>query len=164
LYKGTNIYINKVDFEDCFSTKFTNSKDISIVELTAATFEFPNWIKALFYIRNKAVVLFGLQNDISSSGMKNLQNMHCVEGEDFGIFNVKKKTNDTIVMFAGDKHLDAIFVVERRKENNNYFVSFETIVQFNNKLGNFYFFFVKPFHKLIVYYLVNRIKTKYNNK
>lgn len=163
MYKDTNLYLNKIHFSDCFSTKFLNQKDISIVELAAATFEFPGWIKTLFYIRNKVVILFGLQNDISSSGMLNLKNLHCVENEDFGIFNVKKLTENNIVMYASDKHLDAIFVIESKKEKSIYSVSFETIVQFNNKLGNFYFFFVKPFHKLIVYYLVNRIKKKYNN-
>jgi hypothetical protein len=46
------------------------------------------------------------------------------------------------------------------KDAFNFYSS--TIVHYNNLLGRVYFFFVKPFHKLIIHAMLKMIKTRIN--
>lgn len=39
-----------------------------------------------------------------------------------------------------------------------------TIVKYNNRLGRMYFFFIRPFHIIIIYSLLKRIKNKYERQ
>ena len=69
--------------------------------------------------------------------------------------NILVKTEDCIIedteneaiMRKDDKHL--LFYVSIAKIGND-LIDITTVVQYHNALGKAYFFFIKPFHKMIV--------------
>jgi len=56
-------------------------------------------------------------------------------------------TENEAIMRKDDKHL--LFYVSIAKIGNN-LIDVTTVVQYHNALGKVYFFFIKPFHKMIV--------------
>lgn len=57
-------------------------------------------------------------------------------------------TENEAIMRKDDKHL--LFYVSIAKIGND-LIDITTVVQYHNALGKAYFFFIKPFHKMIVH-------------
>lgn len=91
----------------------------------------PAWLAFLFKVRNILVKPFGLETG------KELQT------EDFII----EDTENEVIMKKDDKHL--LFYISIAKIGND-LIDVTTVVQYHNALGKAYFFFIKPFHKMIV--------------
>lgn len=137
--------ILKPDFEDVISVKCSNDKiDMNRV-LLVFFFSEPILIKILMTMRNWVVGLWGLK---TSQLQKNVVNDHSTikEGDTIGLFEIGAISNQRVIMGANDSHLD--FRVIMILEGDN--LHCKTQVQFNNALGKWYFFFIKPFHKFIV--------------
>ena len=91
----------------------------------------PAWLNFLYKVRNILVKPFGIEGgDILTS-------------EDYII----EDTENEAIMRKDDKHL--LFYVSIAKIGNN-LIDVTTVVQYHNALGKVYFFFIKPFHKIIV--------------
>lgn len=112
----------------------------------------PKWIEGLFILRNKIVGAFGLKTSGSPADrQEQLANFKCEEGEQLGLFKVRNRTKNEVVLGEDDKHLN--FRVSLFVENlsgNRKSLTVTTTVLFNNWLGRLYFIPVRPFHKLIV--------------
>lgn len=91
----------------------------------------PAWLNFLFKLRAILVKPFGLTG---GEGLK---------PDDYII----EDTAQEAVMMKDDKHL--LFYVYIAKVENNQ-VEVTTVVKYHNTLGKVYFFFIKPFHKIIV--------------
>ncbi len=103
------------------------------------------WSKPLFSIRDAVVRPFGLQ---TSKNITNKNSSNNGKLEPHIPFTILKKTENEILMEEKDKHLNFRVSVLLKKQESAVYLT--TIVHFNNTLGKLYFFFIKPFHKMIM--------------
>lgn len=129
----------KVDYFDRYSIR--KETDRSAEEISKELMKMPNWVIALMKLRNSIVKVFGLKTDKE----QNDQN---------SFFTLIENCENEIVMGEVDKHLD--FRASIMKEASENTISLITVVHYNNALGKVYFFFVKPFHKVIMKTLLKR--------
>jgi len=138
--KGFETY----DYSDSFHKHITSDKEIS--EITAQLFSIPPWIKHLFKFRDVMVKPFGLKSEKEFN--KNSLNMNKL------MFNIIEKTDCEVIMEEKDRHLNFRASVLKTIDQNNTYIHITTLVKYNNFFGRLYFFPVKPFHKLIVKYML----------
>lgn len=128
------------DYHDTFVIKTSKpAEQIIPKELIKKIFNHsPAWLSFLYKVRNILVKPFGIEGgDILIS-------------EDYII----EDTENEAIMRKDDKHL--LFYVSIAKIGNN-LIDVTTVVQYHNALGKVYFFFIKPFHKMIVPRVVKEI-------
>ncbi|MDR1069409.1 MAG: DUF2867 domain-containing protein [Gracilibacteraceae bacterium] len=133
----------RVDYIDSY--QITKSTDESIEKISAQIFKLPAWVNFLMKIRDALVRPFGLKGkeDESEAG-----------GE---FFTKIEQTENELVMGENDRHLN--FRVSVLADRAASLVYVTTVVRYNNKMGKVYFFFVKPFHKIIVRSVMKRYGT-----
>ena len=126
-----------VDYCDSFMKTIVDKDELIPAQLIDSLFvDFPWWVNTLMKLRNFLVKFLGLKNG---------------ELKDYISDMIKSQSSRGTVVGMADKHLD--FYVEfwcPPKEMNQQNVTITTVVKYNNRVGRMYFFFVKPFHKLIV--------------
>lgn len=103
----------------------------------------PQWVGFLFKVRNIIVRPFGLQG---GKGSMPTMEQAIRTGEGHGFVSIPAKSPCETVIKLSDTHLDAwmSFMFAR---GNVYAI---TVVKYNKRLGRAYFFFIRPFHKVIV--------------
>lgn len=109
----------------------------------------PSWANNLMAIRNKIVKIFGLKTSIQ----KNKGDFIFEVGKQLDIFKLFNMTENELIMGEDDKHLCfrvSILLDSVNNETNKSKVVVTTMVEFKNLFGKLYFWFVKPFHHLIV--------------
>ena len=164
----TTSYLNDEDFDyyDSFQGEYQDkNKQVTIFELTQAFFTAsPKWVDKLFQLRNSIVSLVGLKT--SSNSLKKSRIPSSFEVNDrVGFFRILKKTEHEIIFGEDDTHLN--FKVSLfQKPSTNVIQKFTctTIVKYHNWFGKLYFFFVKPFHKLIVPTIMQQMIKKVENR
>ncbi|WP_303208827.1 DUF2867 domain-containing protein [Bacteroides oleiciplenus] len=127
------------DYHDTFVIKANKpAEQIVPKELIKKIFTHsPAWLSFLYKVRNILVKPFGIEGgDILKS-----------EDEDYLKDYIIEDTENEAIMRKDDKHL--LFYVSIAKIENN-LIDVTTVVQYHNALGKVYFFFIKPFHKMIV--------------
>jgi hypothetical protein len=138
---------------DSYSVMIKTEK--SVDEITNQIFESPKWVDNLMSIRNKIVGVFGLKTDDAKSQKLKIEYYNI--GEQSGIFDIVDRNENEIVMGKNDKHLNFQTSVFLEKVEGQTKVTMVTLVKYNNFGGKFYFFFVKPFHKLIIRSLMGKM-------
>jgi len=136
-------FITSLDYFDAFKVKL-NIPSLGVDSIYIAIFSHaPKWIRLLMATRNKIVRLFGLD---TGKGSKQEEIKKLTVGDKYGVFKIFDIQQNEIIAGEDDSHLN--FRVSILKENNYLILS--TLVQYNSKFGKFYFFIVKPFHKIVV--------------
>jgi hypothetical protein len=138
----------RIDYFDVYSVPVNNTKRLSIDQVFSRFANFtPVWVKILFNIRNSIVRIIGLKTGDPES-VKDEKEYKT--GSEFSIFQICSRNNQEIVFGGDDKHLNfqSSLLLKRSGEADQ--IVSVTIVQIHNFTGHAYFFFVKPFHKLIV--------------
>ena len=130
-----------VDYIDSYSKEIIYNKEISPDAFFDIAFnQPPSWMRWLLKLRNILVKPFGLD---TSSRFANL--------------NTNKSLNE-IVFGMTDKHLT--FYVSLwcgAFHNNKQLLKITTVVKYNNTLGRVYFFFIRPFHSIIIKVMLKRV-------
>ncbi len=152
-------YFPVYQYMDSFDVVIEDLNDkIGILDL-AEVFTKPDskWFEMLFALRDKIVSLFKLK---TLAGTKKEDNESFGEweiGARAGIFKIYGKSENEIIFGEDDKHLDfRVSLLYEQCEEKKKKVSVTTAVKFNNALGRVYFFFIKPFHRMIVPILFKR--------
>jgi hypothetical protein len=143
----------RVDYYDCFSRVLLSHKNVD--DYTSRLFKTPSWVNLLMRIRNIVVPIFGLE---ASDILKDEAKPFYTVGEKAVMFTVHNRNKNEIVMFEEDKHLNFRTSVLAQSSKAYSTIYLSTIVQFNNTFGRIYFFFVKPFHCLIVRQMLKRLR------
>lgn len=135
------------DYYDTFSICL-NSKSPCTIDYLFSKFSTisPAWIQALMKLRNFLVSFIGLKTgDLDAVSENDLS-----EGSRIGFFIITARNENEIVFGEDDKHLnfESSLLLKSNHENEELYSI--TIVKFHNFTGRAYFFFVKPFHKLII--------------
>jgi hypothetical protein len=158
-------YCADIDYYDCVSATvhathtITPEKVIGII-----LFDDEPWMEVLFRIRNILVLPFGLETGPSPDKAEYEKNKVNLKPGDFiSFFKIIEMNREEILLGASDKHLDAWFSVKVQSENTLYTISFSTWVKYSNFLGTAYFFFVKPFHVLIMKSKMRKVERIYKN-
>ncbi|MDR1259708.1 MAG: DUF2867 domain-containing protein [Tannerellaceae bacterium] len=119
--------------------------------------DFPGWVRALFRLRDCLAGPFGLK--AAGSAESSVQKFGEVirSGGRMYFMSVPAKTADETVLQLTDKHLTAELSVRNEKSDDGRLkISITTLVHYHNAFGRIYFFFVRPFHKIIVKALIRR--------
>lgn len=125
------------DFNDSFSCEAYSETPLSSEELMKTIFtNQPSWVNALYKLRGWLVKPFGLKGGTFDGIIDKL---------------IKETTTDETVIYINDKHLAfyaSVFIVPVKE--NTFKATITTVVNFHNLLGRVYFFFICPFHKIVV--------------
>ena len=151
----------KFDYTDVYFQEVKTERNIRPEDLGKAFFtsNIP-WVKKLFTLRNKLVAMFGLKgSDKKSKIMKQAEQSDFAIGERFGLFKVLDKKEKEIILGEDDKHLDFKVSLLYAQPENKIYIS--TGVQYHNFFGRLYFFFVKPFHRLVVKSMLNSMAASF---
>ncbi len=151
------VNIDNYDYLDCFEYCINDPENKMTIFSFADAFmqPSPKWFDFFLALRDKLVSPFKLKTNDTIVD-KNAK-ITWQPGTQAGLFRVFALGESEIVMGEDDKHLD--FRVLLRLEDPNSKVkkvSLLTLVKYNNSFGRFYFFFVKPFHRLFVPLLLKR--------
>lgn len=139
-------------YSDVFECTVVNGKSFTPDDLQVNFWTTqPKWLEYLFKIRNILVKPFGLSDGKGS----NEEFANCIRsGGQLGMVNVPPKTPEETILELSDKHLDAILSVYIKEDKEGTDIKrtvvTSTLVHYHNKLGVIYFFFIRPFHKIVV--------------
>ena len=149
------------DYVDTYSRILPGGKTPTSTQIGKAFFtSAPPWVSGLFQLRNKIVKVFGLKTTGEANDRDaKLRAFKCEPGERLGLFKVFEKTENEVILGENDKHLN--FRISLRIESKKTAViHMTTAIQFHNRFGKVYFFFVKPFHKIIAPIMLKNIIKK----
>lgn len=149
------------DYIDSYEYTIIDKKNrIDIPEIVKAFAKpGPKWFEELFALRNKIASLFKLKTPAMVTKKEDNDSNKYEVGTQAGIFKVYDKTATEIILGEDDKHLDlriSLFLEQSKYNENEKKITVTTIVKLNNKLGKYYFFIIKPFHRTIVPLILKR--------
>jgi hypothetical protein len=143
--------LNRIDYSDLYTVHFSSKNQISKEDFLKSFFlSFPKWAQ-------KAM---NMDNELNSGEL--LLNKNIVPGEKFFFFNVIDVTEYEIILGGNENsmsyHLAVAFV---NNIDDKYIGVVSTRLYIKKFSGKIYFFFVKPFHKLLMKRACERIEKKY---
>lgn len=138
------------NYIDAFSCNVFGARKLTADELQIDFWTvMPKWVNALFKLRNFIVAPFGLKTGKEDGRIEDFKNV-ILNGGSIGLTSVVGKSEDETVLLLSDKHLNAYMSVMVIQNKNHQTITVITLVHYHNTLGKTYFFFIKPFHKIIV--------------
>ena len=145
-------------YRDCF----THEMDVDPEDSATSLFQRmmtrpPRWVTFLMTMRNAIVKHLGLKTDSPNEHFENDQPKKYKAGDYIGFFKIEEIRPDEIIVSTNDKHLDAYFAL--LITDNRGLVSMISTVRTKEKLGDVYMFFIAPFHRLIVKYLLGKLSS-----
>lgn len=148
-----------IDYSDVFSIEIPNPHHYSIDYLAANLFgSSPRWVTVLFAVRNFIVGCFGLKSGNATKISSPDPAVYYPVGSTVSLFRVESRTDNEIILGEKDKHLNFRTGILLEPINDSTIRLYSsTLVRYNNFFGKFYFFFVKPFHRIIVRNMLKRV-------
>lgn len=142
-----------VDHTDAFRITADRDIDASPDDMMAGLWlDMPGWVNAMVRLRNFLVKFVGLKG---SGGGSAEELEKCIRtGGTYRFVEVPAKSGRETVMIMRDRHLDAYFSVLKSDDRNIYV---NTLVRYNKRMGKVYFFFIRPFHGMIMRAALKRI-------
>ena len=136
------------DYKDAFVCEINRDSQLTPDDIMVRFWtDFPTWVDFLFRVRNFLVKFVGLEG--SKNSFQDLED--CIRaGGQSKFASVPDKNDSETVLLLDDKHLDAYLSVYTEETPEYKLVYAITLVHFKNRLGRIYFFFIRPFHGLIV--------------
>jgi hypothetical protein len=140
-----------VDYTDAFACEVTGAKELSADEIMISFWTvMPGWVNALLNLRNLLVRPFGLNTGEDRGRIEGVKAMIRAGNWNNGLMSVAAKSGNETVILLSDKHLDAYMSVFISTKDKLQEVKVITLVRYHNSLGRIYFFFIRPFHKIII--------------
>lgn len=134
------------DYADSFAREIRCGRAVTPRDFMATAFgSFPGWIGALLKLRNVLVKPFGLDTGSRFS------DCICAESPDEILFGMPDKH----LSFHASLHCGAF--CEGRQ-----LLRITTVVTYNNWFGRAYFFFIRPFHCIIMRSLLKKVEKRYS--
>lgn len=137
------------NYSDSFECEIPAAANLTPDDIQIAFWtKMPQWVEALFKLRNAIVKPFGLK-----SGDGDVEEFRkCIRtGGSCKFASVPDKSPLETVVCLDDKHLKAFLSIHIEKADiDRKIVRSITVVHFHNWLGYFYFYTIAPFHYVIV--------------
>lgn len=149
-------------YEDCFEINFTPLGSVILDEIVFRSFgNFSSgWVELLIRLRNILVKPFGLKTSGDEIPISDYRKV-IVKGEQVGFFKAVEKSENEVLLYAEDIHLEAFFCVSIEKQHKNITLRASTTVNFSNRFGRIYLSIIKPFHILIIKNMLKKIAKHY---
>lgn len=157
---------------DCFAIS-SDKLDVPIEELYARLMsKTPKWFDILMKLRDRIVLLLGLQSTQDMAGNVSLfeqtgkkfgLNNHTKPAKIMDFFTVTSMSQHEIILSIKDKHLDMQTSLLRTQidvENNQCKIIMSDVITTHNAFGRLYLFFIMPIHKIIVKKTLNDAKQR----
>lgn len=152
-----------MDYIDAYACKIAESEIIDSAEVMIDLWtDAPKWVNALFKLRNVLIRPFGLKTDNNHRKTEELKQMIRSGKGNNGLMFVESRTLKETVLILKDDHLDAYMSTIVEGDETCQQVIIVTLVRYHKLLGKFYFFFVRPFHKMVVRGVLRKIYCKYS--
>jgi len=119
----------------------------------------PRWAEQLMWLRNRIVSVFGLRTP-DARAARTISTAPLQPGDMAGMFNVLARSDDEILFGGDDRHLDFRGSMLLLRDGARCQAILSTVVHYNNWFGRVYFFFIRPFHKLIVSSLLRNLRRR----
>jgi hypothetical protein len=134
-------------FRDSYSAPLSDAK-AGIVDIFFGIFgHHPKWMKMAIIVRNKIVLLFGLDAPTSTEILQPQIKSHYAVGDKIGPWPIYHLTQDELVAGQDNKHLDFRLSVLKTADAGKTSVVVSTVCDVHNTFGKVYLFFIVPFHK-----------------
>jgi len=149
------------DYSDSYAVQVSTVQSLN-PETCAQSFfaSFPNWVIVLIKIRDILVIPFKINKE--GYNYKYAQ-FDFKKGDKVSFFEIIEKSPDELLLYVNDCHLEAWLSILTLEDYCFTEVIATTSVKFHNKTGTVYFFFIKPFHKIIIKSVLKRIAIKISN-
>jgi len=139
-------------FRDSYRAPLRRTR-VSMVEIFFAIFgHHPAWMKFVLIVRNRVASFCGLDAPTASEIINlEVKNSYSV-GDKIGVWPIFALTESELVAGRNNKHMD--FRLSVLREAGSVVVS--TICTVHNRFGKIYLFFIVPFHRWGVQWLLSR--------
>lgn len=145
------------NYSDAFACEVIHTENLSADDILIEFWTvMPGWVNTLFKLRNTLVRPFGLRTDNQENRSEDFKSM-IRNGGALGVASVVAKSENETVLLLSDQHLDAYMSVYLSRKADIQTITAITVVHYHNTLGKLYFFFIRPFHKIIVKSMLKRI-------
>ncbi len=148
------------DFHDAYEVEVDHPERTAMEHLLAALAATPPWVDRLMGLRNRVVALFGLKHlgplSLTTPGSAPRPEQ---PGDRVGIFTLRSRTDDEVLVEDNDKHLRVVLSLKRRPQDGSKpaHVVLTTVVHQHNLLGRLYMLPVAPMHQRIAPAVLGRI-------
>lgn len=144
-------------YKDCFEESFPLATNSTAVEQFAWMMSKPPlWVTSLMKLRNSIVQFVGLKTDTPNPEFSTDDVRDYKVGDFIGFFKIEKNDPEELIVSTHDSHLNALFSMQVNDARDR--ISMTSVVRTKRKLGDVYMFVIAPFHRLIVSYLLKRLK------
>lgn len=150
--------LDRIDYLDAFAIRIPAIYEVSLPRLVKSFFyTIPTWCKLLLGLREVIAGMIGLKTASKVNVEEQLRNFSGTPGESIALFHVKGRSEKEILTSEEDKHLDFCLSFFGERKDEEFEITLATTVKINGWLGKVYWFFVKPFHKILVPVMLKRI-------
>lgn len=140
-----------VDYFDSYAILLDEKEVTSVDQFTWELFSYsPKWMDYLMALRDKIVASWGIKTSDDVEIEITDKPKEYKKGDKLIFFNIFDRTKDEILMGENDIHLDFLVSTHLVELDDKKYGVLTTAVRFNRFLGKAYFFFIKPFHQLLV--------------
>jgi hypothetical protein len=152
------VALTRVDYADNYTAGFDSARVLAPIDAARAFFRsFPPWVMFLLRIRNVIASLFRLKTGDGAAVEDDLARFTGERGQSVAGFEVFGSSPAELLMGADDRHLDFRLSFFLERSGDRYTISAATTVRFNGRSGRVYFFFVGPFHRIIMPAIIRRM-------
>ena len=143
-------------FRDAYRTTLSRP-DAGVVDIFFSVFgHHPVWMKRLLILRNRLAALCGLETPTDEEIMKAQRRQHYAVGDKIGPWPIFALSATELIAGRDNKHLDFRLSVLREDGGVKHSAVISTVCTTHNTFGKVYLFFVAPFHKWGVQFLIAR--------
>lgn len=149
-------FLDAARFRDSYCAT-TSAKGDGVIEVFHAIFaHHPTWIRIVLVGRNRIASLVGLEAPTTSEIMNPTFKNSFAVGEKIGPWPIFALPESELVAGRDNNHLDFQLSVMRLTKDESSSEIVSTVCVVHNVFGKAYLFFVAPFHKRGVCYLISR--------
>jgi Protein of unknown function (DUF2867) len=143
-------------FRDAYSAPVRHTQ-ASVVDIFAAIFaHHPMWMKSILIVRNRLASLCGLDAPTAAEILHQQFKSSYAVGDKIGVWPIYALTKTELVAGRDNKHLDFRLSVLKVTEGDTTNLVVSTICIVHNLFGKIYLFFIVPFHKWGVQWLISK--------
>jgi len=155
--------MDRIDFYDNYTMVLPKEQAPDLVKMPRLYFyTMPKWFQFLMYLRETLAKLVGFKTAHGMDVKGQLKNFKGEIGEKIAVFNVMGRTTEEIMLGEDDKHLNFRCSFLRLDRGKNVEINLITTVKYTSWMGNAYFFFVKPIHRIISPLLLRNLASETN--
>ncbi len=145
-----------MDFADAYEVQLSNLQLDASAAYWAVFGVEPVWVRWLMCLRGHIAVLLGLTHPFDTT--KHSSNVVPVLrlGVRVGAFTVQTVSPNEVIVGDDDKHLNFRISCLKTASGGRTYITISTAVEIHNTLGRIYMFVVKPFHRFIAPFMVQR--------